>query len=109
MNKTHPINHTAIWAQLHQHQRSTRFLHMRDLFAQNPARFEQMHVQLHGLLLDYSKNRITEDTLQLLVQLAEAADLRGWMDKMRRGDAINISENRAVLHTALRLPENHHQ
>ena len=105
MNKTHPINHTAIWAQLHQHQRSTRFLHMRDLFAQNPARFEQMHVQLHGLLLDYSKNRITEDTLQLLVQLAEAADLRGWMDKMRRGDAINISENRAVLHTALRLPE----
>lgn len=100
----HPINHSAVWAQLHQHQRSTRFLHMRDLFAQDPQRFARMHLRLGGLLLDYSKNRITEDTLQLLVQLAETAELPAWMDKMRRGDKINISENRAVLHTALRLP-----
>lgn len=104
MIKTHPINHSTIWAQLHQHQRSTRFLHMRDLFAQDAHRFDRMHANLGGMLVDYSKNRITEDTLQLLINLAEAADLRGWMDKMRRGDPINISENRAVLHTALRLP-----
>lgn len=106
MSKTHPINHSAIWAQLHQHQRSTRFLHLRDLFAQQPERFDRMHETLNGMLVDYSKNRITEDTLRLLVTLAESADLRGWMVKMRRGDAINVSENRAVLHTALRLPEN---
>lgn len=101
-----PINQTAIWAQLHQHQRSTRFLHMRDLFQQDPLRFGHMHESLHGLMLDYSKNRITEKTLQLLVTLAETADLPAWMVRMRQGEHINISENRAVLHTALRLPEN---
>ncbi|WP_037585825.1 glucose-6-phosphate isomerase [Stenoxybacter acetivorans] len=100
------INHTAVWAQLHQHQRSTRFLHMRDLFAQDPQRFEKMSISFNGLLLDYSKNRITEDTLRLLIELACSADLSGWMHKMRSGEKINISENRAVLHTALRLPEN---
>ncbi|MBI0130291.1 MULTISPECIES: glucose-6-phosphate isomerase [Snodgrassella] len=104
INPSCPINQTAIWAQLHQHQRSTRFLHMRDLFRQQPDRFAQMHEQLNGLLLDYSKNRITEDTLALLIELANIADVRGWTDKMRRGDKINVSENRAVLHTALRLP-----
>ncbi|KEP99987.1 hypothetical protein SASC598J21_003630, partial [Snodgrassella alvi SCGC AB-598-J21] len=55
INPSCPINQTAIWAQLHQHQRSTRFLHMRDLFRQQPDRFAQMHEQLNGLLLDYSK------------------------------------------------------
>lgn len=104
MNPSCSINQTAIWAQLHQHQRSTRFLHMRELFEQDPDRFEKMHEQLNGLMLDYSKNRITEDTLNLLIELATIADVRGWADKMRRGEKINISENRAVLHTALRLP-----
>ena len=61
MNPSCSINQTAIWAQLHQHQRSTRFLHMRELFEQDPDRFEKMHEQLNGLMLDYSKNRITED------------------------------------------------
>jgi glucose-6-phosphate isomerase len=106
MNPFCSINHTAIWAQLHQHQRSTRFLHMRDLFEQDPDRFNKMHEQLNGLILDYSKNRITEDTLKLLIELANVADLRGWIEKMRHGEKINISENRAVLHTALRLPAN---
>lgn len=98
------INQTAIWAQLHQHQRSTRFLHMRDLFQQEPDRFAHMHEQLNGLLFDYSKNRITDYTLSLLIELAQTADLDGWMRKMQCGDKINISENRAVLHTALRQP-----
>lgn len=103
-NPINPINQTAIWAQLHQHQRCTRFMHMRDLFQQEPERFEHMHEQLNGLLLDYSKNRITEHTLALLIELAETADLSSWMTKMQTGEKINVSENRAVLHTALRNP-----
>ncbi|MDO5687326.1 MAG: glucose-6-phosphate isomerase [Neisseria sp.] len=98
------INETVIWAQLHQHQRATRHLHMRDLFADNPQRFAQMHEQLDGFLLDYSKNRITEETLNLLVELAETAELPQWMRRMCCGEKINDSESRAVLHTALRLP-----
>ncbi len=104
MNST-AINHTPIWAQLHQHQRATRHIHMRDLFAQEPDRFERMHLSLHGMLLDYSKNRITDDTLDLLVQLAQTAQLPEWMVRMRCGEKINFSEHRSVLHTALRLPE----
>ncbi|MDF7676996.1 glucose-6-phosphate isomerase [Neisseriaceae bacterium ESL0693] len=104
MTSTRPINQTAIWAQLHQHQRCTRFLHMRDLFAQEPDRFECMHEKLNGLLLDYSKNRITEHTLSLLIKLAETAELSDWIHKMRDGEKINVSEKRAVLHTALRQP-----
>ncbi len=99
------INETAIWAQLHQHQRATRHLHMRDLFADDPMRFAHMHTTLgDGFLLDYSKNRITTETLDLLIALAAEADLGEWMQKMRSGEKINHSENRAVLHTALRLP-----
>lgn len=99
------INHSQIWAKLHQHQRATRHLHMRDLFQREPQRFERMHLQLDGLLVDYSKNRITARTLDLLCELAETADLSGWMARMRRGEHINVSEDRAVLHTALRLPK----
>ncbi|MCV2502804.1 MAG: glucose-6-phosphate isomerase [Neisseriaceae bacterium] len=99
------INQTAIWAQLHQHQRATHYLHMRDLFAQDPERFNKMHQKLNGLLFDYSKNRITEDTLKLLIELAETAQIKEWIDKMRTGKAINLSEDRPVLHTALRQPK----
>jgi glucose-6-phosphate isomerase len=77
---------------------------MKELFAQDEQRFDRYALQLDGLLLDYAKNRITARTLELLQELAEAADLRGWMQKMRRGERINISEQRAVLHSALRLP-----
>lgn len=104
MNST-TINHDAIWAQLHQHQRATRLTHMRDLFQNDPHRFEKMHIELDGLILDYSKNRLTDESLPLLIQLAHTAKLTEWMEKMRSGEAINFSENRAVLHTALRLPE----
>ena len=100
------INHTAIWAQLHQHQRATRHMHMKDLFAADADRFAKMHIQLNGLMLDYSKNRITDETLTLLIELANKADLGGWTKKMCCGEAINSSENRAVLHTALRQPPN---
>jgi glucose-6-phosphate isomerase len=98
------INATSAWAKLHQHQRATRHMHMRQLFEADPERFQRFSVELDGLLLDYSKNRITERTLELLVDLAHAADLSGWMERMRSGEHINVSEDRAVLHTALRLP-----
>ncbi|CUA84609.1 glucose-6-phosphate isomerase [Gulbenkiania indica] len=99
------INASPVWAKLHQHQRATRHMHMRELFDTDPRRFDKFSLEFDGLLLDYSKNRLTERTLSLLFELAEAADLTGWMDRMRSGERINISENRAVLHTALRLPE----
>ena len=98
------INATPIWAKLHQHQRATRHMHMRELFDTDPQRFQRFSLELDGLLLDYSKNRITERTLELLFDLARAADLKGWMERMRSGERINVSEDRAVLHTALRLP-----
>lgn len=104
--KNTAINHSTVWAQLHQHQRATRHLHMRDLFAQAPNRFLQMHVQQEGLLFDYSKNRITARTLELLIELAQEALLPTWMQNMQAGAKINLSEDRAVLHTALRLPKN---
>ncbi len=100
-----PINLTPAWARLHQHQRATRFVHMRELFQTDPDRARRFTLQLDGLLLDYSKNRITERTLELLTGLAEEADLAGWMARMQGGERINVSERRAVLHTALRLPE----
>jgi glucose-6-phosphate isomerase len=98
------INTSPAWARLHQHQRTTRHMHMRQLFEADPHRFERYSVELDGLLLDYSKNRITDRTLELLVDLAHTADLPGWMERMRGGERINVSEDRAVLHTALRLP-----
>ncbi|WP_287876709.1 glucose-6-phosphate isomerase [Aquitalea sp.] len=98
------INHSPVWARLHQHQRATRFMQMRELFQADPQRFERFSLQLDGLLLDYSKNRITERTLELLIDLAHEADLPVWMQRMRSGERINVSEKRAVLHTALRLP-----
>ena len=99
------INHSPVWARLHQHQRATRFMQMRELFQTDAQRFQRFSLQLDGLLLDYSKNRITERTLELLIDLAYEADLPGWMQRMRRGERINVSERRSVLHTALRLPQ----
>ncbi|OSI10180.1 glucose-6-phosphate isomerase [Neisseria zoodegmatis] len=95
---------TAIWQDLQAHQINTSSLNMRDQFQADPARFDKMHETLHGLLLDYSKNRISEETLDLLCRLADASGVKQQAEAMRRGDKINLSENRAVLHTALRLP-----
>ena len=80
---------------------------MRDLFAADPGRFERFSLQVGELLLDYSKNRITDETMSLLVRLAEEADVTGWRERMFSGDKINHTENRAVLHVALRNRSNH--
>ncbi len=98
------ITQSAAWQNLQAHQINTANMRMRELFEADPQRFDNMHETLHGLLFDYSKNRISEETLQLLCELAETAGLKQQAEAMRRGDKINISEKRAVLHTALRLP-----
>ncbi|MCF7530120.1 glucose-6-phosphate isomerase [Neisseria lisongii] len=97
---------SAVWQALDEHYRNTVSIHMRDQFAADPQRFDRMHETLHGLLFDYSKNRVDETALTLLCRLAETAGLPQQMAAMRCGEKINTSENRAVLHTALRLPEN---
>ena len=79
-------------------------MHLRKLFADDPKRGERLTAEAVGLYLDYSKNRITDETLQLLLQLAEESGLRARIDAMFRGEKINITENRAVLHVALRAP-----
>lgn len=100
------ITRQPAWLHLQQHYEAEQALTLRERFALDPDRFAHMHERLHGMLFDYSKNRVSETTLDLLGRLADTADVRGWADKMRRGDKINSSEGRAVLHTALRLPEN---
>ncbi|WP_137936623.1 glucose-6-phosphate isomerase [Chitinivorax sp. B] len=90
------------WLALWRHQQQMARVHMRDLFEADPGRFERFSLECGPIFLDYSKNRITDDTLRLLTELAENVNLADWMLRMRRGDHINVSENRAVLHTALR-------
>ena len=92
------------WNDLLTHYQEIKKLHLSTLFAQDPARGERMTCEAAGLYLDYSKNRVTDETIRLLVQLATECDLRGKIDAMFRGDKINITEKRAVLHTALRAP-----
>jgi glucose-6-phosphate isomerase len=92
------------WRALGEHHAQVGELHLRDLFAADPSRGEQFAVELGDLYLDYSKNRITAETLPLLLALAEAAGLRERIEAMFRGDHINVTEDRAVLHVALRMP-----
>ena len=92
------------WKALQQHYEQTRGARLRDLFAQDHARGEKMCLEAGELYLDYSKNRITNETLSLLLKLAEAVDLRQQIEDMFTGQKINITEGRAVLHTALRAP-----
>ncbi|MGA2459250.1 MAG: glucose-6-phosphate isomerase [Terriglobales bacterium] len=94
------------WKDLASHYKKVRELHLRQLFAEDPERGTRMTAEALGLYLDYSKNRITGETLQLLVRLAEESDLKERIDAMFRGDKINRTEKRAVLHTALRAPRN---
>lgn len=92
------------WASLKQHHQKVRRLHLRQLFAKDPGRGERFVVEAAGIYFDYSKNRITADTMGLLLELAREAGLREHIDAMFRGDRINTSEKRAVLHVALRAP-----
>jgi len=102
---TEPLVNLPAWKALEAHARSVRNAHLRTLFADDPRRGERLAVEAAGVYLDYSKNRITDETLRLLVQLAEQAGLREQIDAMFRGDKINVSEDRAVLHVALRAPK----
>ena len=94
------------WKALAEHSKEISKLHLRELFANDSTRGEKLNAEAAGLFLDYSKNRVTETTIKLLLQLAEECDVRGRIDAMFRGDKINITEKRAVLHTALRAPKN---
>jgi glucose-6-phosphate isomerase len=92
------------WTALEQHYQTVKDVHLRQLFAEDRKRGDRLAVEAAGIYLDYSKNRITDETLRLLLQLAEEAGLWGRIEAMFRGDSINVSENRAVLHVALRAP-----
>src|SRR5688572_30549111 len=99
-----PLTERRTWNALATHHDSVGPIHLRKLFADDPKRGERMTAEGAGLYLDYSKNRITAETLQLLLQLADESGLRERIDAMFRGDKINITETRAVLHVALRAP-----
>src|SRR5262245_26586556 len=98
------LTNRPAWKGLEAHYRKVRDAHLRKLFADDPGRGGRMTAEAVGIYLDYSKNRITDETLQLLLQLAEECSLRARIDAMFRGDRINVTENRAVLHVALRAP-----
>src|SRR2546428_629912 len=100
-----PLTERPAWKALGNHFSKARKLHLRELFASDPNRGERMTAEAVGLYLDYSKNRITDETLELLVQLADESGLRARIDAMFKGEKNNITENRAVLHVALRAPE----
>ncbi|MCW5700071.1 MAG: glucose-6-phosphate isomerase, partial [Rhodospirillales bacterium] len=92
------IAQSAAWKALAEHHKSIQDVHMRDLFATDSGRFETFSIRLGDMLLDFSKNRITAETLGLLTALARAADVEGWRERMFAGEKINNTENRAVLH-----------
>ena len=93
---------SSSWQNLQKHFSVQKNVHMRDLFAQDPERFKTFSLDFDGLLLDFSKNRITSETMKLLQALAMECDVPGWTKKMFNGEKINLTENRAVLHIALR-------
>src|SRR5277367_3487744 len=101
-----PLIKRPTWKALETHHKKIKGAHLRKLFAADPKRGERMTAEAAGLFLDYSKNRITSETLKLLLKLADESGLRAKIDAMFRGDQINITENRAVLHVALRAPKN---
>ncbi|MEY3878974.1 MAG: glucosephosphate isomerase [Pseudomonadota bacterium] len=96
------INQSLIWQSLNQHKKDIESISLREMFKSDPNRFNQFHIQFNDLLLDYSKHRISRETISLLIKLAKEADVEGWRNRMFRGEKINSTEHRAVLHTALR-------
>jgi glucose-6-phosphate isomerase len=99
-----PLTQGAAWNALREHYEAIKAVQMRDLFAKDPGRGARLVCDAQGIYLDYSKNRLTDDTMRLLLDLANAAGLRTGIDAMFRGDKLNVTENRAVLHIALRAP-----
>jgi len=106
MKTTAPLTERTSWKSLQAHFSKIQGVHLRDLFSKDPQRGKVFGIEAEGIYLDYSKNRIDQETLKHLFALADESDLRPSIDAMFRGDAINITENRAVLHTALRAPRN---
>ena len=104
MNK---LSNSPAWLALKAHQLTIADTHMRDLFEADPKRFEKFSLVFNDILFDYSKHRITDETLRLLLKLAEERDVKGWAHKMFNGEAINTTEHRSVLHTALRNRSKH--
>jgi len=102
---TAPLRERPAWKALEQHYAEIAEVHLRQLFADDPGRGERLTAEAAGLYLDYSKNRVTDETMRLLVQLAEESGVAERRDAMFRGDRINVSENRSVLHVALRMPK----
>jgi glucose-6-phosphate isomerase len=100
------LTESAAWQALSRHHAQVKDVHMRDLFAQDPDRFSRFSLRLEDLLFDFSKNRVTAETMALLCDLARQADLEGWRDRMFAGEKINVTEGRAVLHVALRNRSN---
>jgi glucose-6-phosphate isomerase len=100
-----PLTQRPAWKALAAHYQQVRNLHLRQLFADDPRRGERLTLEAVGIYLDYSKNRVTDETLRLLLRLAEECGLRGRIDAMFRGERINVTEKRAVLHVALRAPK----
>ncbi len=99
-----PLRERDAWKALELHYADLVGRHLRDMFAEDPSRGERMSAEACGIYLDYSKNRITDETIRLLVQLALESEVPGRREMMFRGDHINVSEDRAVLHVALRMP-----
>ena len=104
MTEILPLTARSAWKALEAHLERIRGLHLRTLFADDATRGERLTAEAAGIYLDYSKNRVTEETIALLCRLAEESGLRGRIDAMFRGDKINVTEDRAVLHVALRAP-----
>jgi len=105
---TTPLTQRPAWKALVEHYQKTQHLHLRKLFADDPGRGERFAAEAAGIYLDYSKNRVTEETMRLLLELAASSGLRARIDAMFRGEKINVTENRAVLHLALRAPRDQH-
>ncbi len=100
-----PLTQRPTWKALEEHYQKIQNLHLRTLFAEDPGRGERFATEAVGLYLDYSKNRITGETMRLLLELAESSGLRERIDAMFQGEKINVTEQRAVLHVALRAPK----
>lgn len=100
------VTQTPAWKALEEHRKTLQNAQIKDLFSSDPERFNKFHATFNDILLDYSKNIITDETFSLLLKLAEQADVRGWTNKMFNGEKINTTEDRAVLHIALRNRSN---
>src|SRR3989339_787494 len=100
------LSNCPAWLALKAHQHTLSDTHMRDLFAADTQRFDKFSIIFNDILFDFSKHRMTEETMRLLVKLAQEMDIKSWTEKMFSGEPINFTENRAVLHVALRNRSN---